>query len=585
MAEFQNKLLDALLQRGLLKVEQVERVAARSDKENKAPEEIILAERLVFPEALAQVQAEILGIPYVDLTKATIDEKAMQDISRKAAITYRFVAFDIKGNDLFVAMENPDDFQAQEAIKFIAKRKGMVPQIYLASAEGIEKALGGSSAVEAEIGGALTDFTQELEDAGRQVSGKEDKDIERVMEEAPVTKVVAVMIRHAIEGHASDIHIEPNERELRVRYRIDGDLHTTLVLPLKVHAAIISRVKILSSLKIDESRLPQDGRFSATVDSRAYDFRVSTMPTTFGEKAALRILDKSSGAPSFEELGLRGESKARFEEGLHSPHGIILISGPTGAGKSTTLFTSLTQLNSPDTNIVTLEDPVEYEVEGVNQTQIHPEIGLSFASGLRSMLRQDPDIIMVGEIRDKETAELAVHASLTGHLVLSTIHTNDAVGTVPRLVDMGIDPFLLAASLRVLAAQRLVGRLCQDCKQEVELSPNMREKIVQDIASIPDQHKETENQKSPKVLYESPGCPVCQERGSIGRLAIFEAIPVSRAFREVMNNDAGYDTLQDIAMREGLITMRQDGILKALNGEVLYEDVMRVTSQDVVSNT
>ncbi|MEX0650375.1 MAG: GspE/PulE family protein [Candidatus Andersenbacteria bacterium] len=583
MDEPNNQLLAALQERGLLKDDQVKHVLARAEKERKTPEEIILMERLVFPEALAQVQANLLAIPYIDLTQTQLNEAAMKDISRKAAITYRFIAFDIKDSKLLIAMENPDDFQAQEAIKFIVKRRGLTPEVYLASPEGIEKALGGSSAVEAEIGGALTDFTQELEEAGRQVEGKEDKDIERVMEEAPVTKVVAVMIRHAIEGHASDIHVEPTEKELRVRYRIDGSLHTTLVLPLKVHAAVISRIKILSNLKIDESRLPQDGRFSATVDSRGYDFRVSTMPTTFGEKAALRILDKSSGAPSFEQLGLRGESKARFEQGLQSPHGIILISGPTGAGKSTTLFTALTQLNDPDTNIVTLEDPVEYEIEGVNQTQTHPEIGLTFASGLRSMLRQDPDIIMVGEIRDRETAELAVHASLTGHLVLSTIHTNDAVGTVPRLVDMGIDPFLLAASLRLLAAQRLVGRLCQDCKQEMPLTPAIKEKIVQELASVPEEYRQTDNQKNPNVVYESPGCPACQERGSIGRLAIFEAIPVSRALREVMNKDAAYDTLQDIAMGEGMVTMRQDGLLKVLNGEVLYEDVMRVTSQDIVN--
>lgn len=584
MAESQSQLLDTLQQRGLLKAEQVQHVLARAEQEKKTPEDVIRAEKLVFPEALAQVRAEMIGVPYIDLTQVTSNSEAMTDISRKAAVTYRFVAFDMKDNKLLVAMESPDDFQAQEAIKFIAKRRGLVPEIYMASSEGIELALGGSSAVEAEIGGALKDFAQELEEAGKQVTGKKDEDIERVMEEAPVTKVVAVMIRHAIEGHASDIHIEPTEKEFRVRYRIDGDLHTSLILPLKVHPAVISRVKILSNLKIDESRLPQDGRFSATVDGRAYDFRVSMMPTTFGEKAALRILDKSTGAPSFDQLGLRGESQARFKEALQAPHGIVLISGPTGAGKSTTLFTSLTMLNKPGINIVTLEDPVEYEVVGVNQTQIHPEIGLSFASGLRSLLRQDPDIIMVGEIRDKETAELAVHASLTGHLVLSTIHTNDAAGTVPRLIDMGVDPFLLAASLRLLGAQRLVGKLCQDCKKEVPLTPNVQEKIVAELATVPDQLKETDNQKNPKVLYESEGCPTCQERGSIGRIGIFEAIPVSRGFREAMNTGGGYDTLQDVAAKEGLVSMRQDGLLKALNGEVLYEDVMRVTSLDVSPN-
>lgn len=574
-----NRWLELLIERGLLTKDQLAHVRSRAQQESKPVESIIREERLVFPEALAQIQADILGVPYVDLTKRPVDSEAMRDISRKAAMTYRFLAFGMEGNKLLVAMESPEDFQAQEAVKFIAKRQGLVPEVYLASREGIEKVLGGSVAVEAEIGGALKEFSQELEAAKQQVVGKDDKSVSRIVEEAPVTKVVAVMIRHAIEGQASDIHVEPTESELRVRYRIDGTLHTSLLLPLKVQAAVISRIKILSNLKIDESRLPQDGRFSATVDSRGYDFRVATMPTTFGEKAALRILDKSTGAPSFDELGMRGEMQKIFVENLKAPHGIILLSGPTGAGKSTTLFTSLSMLNSPDSNIVTLEDPVEYEIEGVNQTQVHPDIGLSFASGLRSMLRQDPDIIMVGEIRDHDTAALAVHASLTGHLVLSTIHTNDAVGTVPRLVDMGIDAFLLAASLRLMAAQRLVGKLCQHCKKEVPLTAAMKEKIDSILEGVPEEYKTSENQRGPRVLYESEGCPQCQERGLIGRLAIFEVVPVTRRIRTIMNESPEYDTLHDAARAEHAISMRQDGVLKALSGEVRLADVLRVTSE------
>lgn len=315
------------------------------------------------------------------------------------------------------------------------------------------------------------------------------------------------------------------------------------------------------------------------VDKHAYDFRVSTMPTAHGEKAALRILDKSQGAPTFDALGLWGSQQKLFTEHLKAPHGIILISGPTGSGKSTTLFTALTMLNAPDVNISTLEDPIEYEVPGVNQTQINPDIGLSFASGLRNLLRQDPDILMVGEIRDKDTAALAVHSSLTGHLVLSTIHTNDAVGTVPRLIDMGIDPFLLTASLRLLAAQRLVGKLCQECKREVKLPAQLKEKITAILVDVPDDYKTEANQRQPEVLYESPGCPVCQEEGIVGRLAIFELVPVSRSLREAIGNAAEYDTLQDISHREGNLTMRQEGLLKALTGIVSFEDVMRVTEE------
>lgn len=539
---------------------------------------VIRAENLVYPEVLAQVIAEVIGVPYIDLQKTKVNDDALAEVSRKAITTYRFVPFNIREKSLLVAMESPDDFQAQEAVKFIARRKGLKPEIYLASAEGIDRALGGGAAARVEIGGALSEFSKEIEAVG-EGGAKESKEIEKITEEAPVTKVVAVIIRHAIEGSASDIHIEPEEKNLRIRYRIDGKLHTTLTLPLKVHAAVISRIKILSSLKIDEQRLPQDGRFSVTVDGRAFDFRVSMMPTTFGEKAALRILDKSSQAPSFATLGLGGPMEKIFQQYLQSPHGIILISGPTGAGKSTSLFAALSSLNAPDVNIVTLEDPVEYEIEGINQTQIHPAIGLTFASGLRSLLRQDPDIIMVGEIRDKDTAELAVHASLTGHLVLSTIHTNDAIGAIPRLVDMGIDAFLLASSLRLVAAQRLVSRLCEHCRKEVMLSESLKEQITQELKGLPDEYFTEENQRAPRVLFESGGCPQCQETGVSGRMAIFEVVPISRKLRTAMNEKPDYDTLQSVARDEGAATMRQDGLLKALAGQVLYEDVMRATAE------
>jgi type IV pilus assembly protein PilB len=576
MNDSDNQLINALLERGLLKPQQAQELEGRAQAQGMPLASLLLKEKTVSPEAITQIQAEMAGIPYVDLSKTPISDGAMEGTSRKAAATYRFMPFAVQDNKLLVAMENPTDFQALEAIQFIAKRRGLTAEIYQASGAALEKALGGSSAVVVEIGGALQDFSKELEEAAT-IEGGTTRDIEHIMEEAPVTKVVAVMIRHAIEGHASDIHVEPTENSVRVRYRVDGKLHTSLVLPLKVHAAIISRIKILSNLKIDESRLPQDGRFSATVDKRAFDFRVATMPTTFGEKAAMRILDKSTGAPSFDELGMRSEEQMVLKENLYSPHGIILMSGPTGAGKSTTLFTCLSLLNAIDVNIVTLEDPVEYEVEGVNQTQVHPEIGLSFASGLRSILRQDPDIIMVGEIRDKETAELSVHASLTGHLVLSTIHTNDAVGVVPRLIDMGIDPFLLAASLRLLAAQRLVGRLCQQCKREIPLSNKVRDEVVKALATVPEKYKTEPNQRNPKVLYEAVGCPACQETGVTGRLGIFEIIPINRELRAAINNSATYDTL--VTASQGRLTMQQDGLLKALAGLVPYEDVLRVTSE------
>ena len=571
-------MLLLLKEKGLLREDQATHVESRSKLDKISVADVIRSERLIPDDGFAKFLAEYLSVPFIDLRTSNKDSNAMSGISRKTAKTYRFVAFDIKGKSLHVAMESPDDFQALEAVRFIAKRKGLTAEIYVASSDEIDEILGGAGVVEEEIGGALQEFSQELSAAV--ADGKKgNKDIEKIVGEAPVTKVVAVMIRHAIEGHSSDIHIEPMEKEVRIRYRVDGKLHTTLTLPPKVHSAVISRIKILSNLKIDESRLPQDGRFSATIDNRAYDFRVSTMPTRFGEKVAIRILDKASGAPSFEDLGFRAQVQQTFEQYLHAPFGIILISGPTGSGKSTTLFTSLTTLNSTERNIVTLEDPVEYEVEGINQTQVQPEIGFTFASGLRSILRQDPDIIMVGEIRDKETADLSVHAALTGHLVLSSIHTNSAIGAIPRLIDMGIDGFLLSASVRLLAAQRLIPKLCQKCKQEEPLTNAVREKIIADLHGIPETAKTLENQKNPKFLYKSPGCPECKEMGVSGRVAIIEIVPITRQMRVAMNEFSGFDALVSIAKKEGMVSMRCDGTLKALAGEVRYEDVIRVTSE------
>ena len=570
---------ETLVARGLLTPEQLTEIEAKAQTEGTSIETIITREKLVFPEAMTQVKAEVLAIPYVDINKVKRNPAAMRDISRQAAATYRFFVFDEKDGKLQIAMEDPSDFQALQAVRFLAKKRGLEPEIYLSSKEGMDRVLGMSAEIQAEIGGALKEFSQELEDA-QAISGKKNEEVERLIEEAPISRVVAVMMRHAIEGSASDIHVEPTAKDLRIRYRIDGKLHTSLILPLKMHAAVISRIKILANLKIDESRLPQDGRFTTTTEGRVFDFRVSVMPTAFGEKAALRILDKSGGAPSFDELGLWGKQQEMFRQHLDLPNGIILISGPTGSGKSTTLFTALSLLNTPEVNIVTLEDPVEYEIEGVNQTQVHPSIGLTFASGLRSMLRQDPDVIMVGEIRDRDTAELAIHASLTGHLVLSTIHTNDAIGAIPRLVDMGIDSFLLTASLRLVAAQRLVSRLCQNCKQEIEIPAKMKEAIVKELAAVPAQYKLEANQQNPKVVYTSPGCPACHEGSSVGRLAIFEVVPLTKGIRTVMSESPNYDTIKDAALQEKYLTMRQDGLLKALAGQVLFEDVMRVTSDE-----
>jgi type IV pilus assembly protein PilB len=573
-------LEEILAQWGFLTPEQRDALNELSVKTGRTVDDLILSERIVPEEQYARAKGVLLGLPYIDIRRAAIEPEAVREISAEAARTYQFIPFAREGNIIHVALAQPDDFQALEALKFLTKKSGLSAQVHIAAPSAVEevlaKVLGG---LRAEVATAIKDLGSEIEEAGP-LRKKDDRDVERILEEAPATKAIAVIIRYAIEGRASDIHIEPSDDNVRVRFRVDGVLHTSLVLPLKVHSALVSRIKILSTLKIDEQRLPQDGRFSTTAGGHEYDFRVSVMPTTMGEKVVLRILDKSQGAPPFETLGYSGKRKEDLVAALGRPHGLLLITGPTGSGKSTTLFTALDHLNEPGWNIVTLEDPVEYHVAGVNQTQVNPDVGLSFAAGLRSVLRQDPDIVMVGEIRDAETASLCVHAALTGHLVLSTLHTNDAVGAIPRLVDMGVEPFLLAAVIRLVGAQRLVQRVCKRCTASVPLAPTMQETIAKELKDVPADEKTEENQRRPTVHYRGSGCPECGGKGTTGRLAIAEVIPVDEKFRDAVVRRVPHDELGRLAQEARRITMRQDGILKALAGQISLEEVLEVTAED-----
>lgn len=571
---------EVLAEWGYLTPEQQEALREMVARTGRTAEDLLLSERMVPEDQFARAKGVALGVPYVELKKLEIPPDAIREISLDAARTYQFVPFSREDNVLHVAMAQPDNFQALEALKFLTKKSGVSTQVHIATASAIEealkKALGG---LRAEVATAIKEFGTEVEEVG-EITEKEDRDVEKLIEEAPVTKAVAVLIRYAIEGRASDIHIEPAADTLRIRYRVDGVLHTSLVLPLAVHGAVVSRIKILSNLRIDEQRVPQDGRFSTAAAGHEYDFRVSIMPTAFGEKVVLRILDKSAGALPFETLGYLGKRKDQLSEALARPFGLILITGPTGSGKSTTLFTCLDHVNDVGVNIVTLEDPVEYHVGGVNQTQINPDVGLTFASGLRSILRQDPDVIMVGEVRDLETAQLVVHAALTGHLVLSTLHTNDAVGALPRLMDMGVEPFLLSAILRLVGAQRLVKRVCQHCKAEQPIPSTVRALLEKELADIPAAEKREENQRSPKVLYRGKGCSECGDQGTTGRLAIVEVVPVDEKIREAVVRHATHDEVRKLAAAQGSLTMRQDGILKALAGQVPLEDVLEATAED-----
>lgn len=571
---------DVLMEWGFLTPEQNETLIDTSVKSGRSVEEIILKERVVPEEQFYRAKGKALGIPYVDLKDMEIQPESLMIIPTDVSKNYHFIAFAKDGETLHVAMSQPDDFQALEALKFLTKNTGLNTEIHISSATGIEEALSkATGGISGEVETAIREFNEELEDVKKD-AGSDDRDVEKIIGDAPVTKAVAVILRHGIEGKASDIHIEPNNENMRVRFRVDGLLYTSLILPLKVHSPLISRVKILSNLRIDEQRLPQDGRFSTSAGGHEYDVRVSILPTVYGEKIVMRILDKSKGAVPFEKLGYTGRRLDYFKEALARPHGLIFITGPTGSGKSTTLYTAIDGISDATLNVVTLEDPVEYRIAGVNQSQINADINFSFGTGLRSILRQDPDVIMVGEVRDRETGELAVHAALTGHLVLSTLHTNDALGAIPRLIDMGIEPFLLSAVLRMTGAQRLVRRLCDNCKKTIPIPAEFRDMINAEVEKISDREKTEENQKNPTVLYEAEGCKECGGKGTKGRFAIVEVIPVGESIRQMIAKRGTYDDLQKLVLSEGHITMRQDGFLKVLSGLVSLREVLEATAED-----
>ena len=385
-------------------------------------------------------------------------------------------------------------------------------------------------------------------------------------------------MRHAQEGRASDIHIEPTENNLKIRFRVDGVLYTSLILPRSIQSSVVSRIKILSSMKIDETRIPQDGRFHSVIDSKKIDFRVSTFPTYFGEKVVLRLLDPTVGILTFDQLGIQSHNRRLLEEAIDRPFGMILVTGPTGSGKTTTLYAVLRVLNEDAVNIVSLEDPVEYFVEGVSQSQVRPEINYTFASGLRSILRQDPDIIMVGEIRDRETADLATHAALTGHIVLSTLHTNDALGVIPRLMDMGVQGFLIPSSLNLAMSQRLIRRLCNECKKEIEPPPKIKEVIVKELEGLSEEGKtfladQKIDSKEIKI-WHSPGCKFCAQKGTKGRIAIHEALSMTPQLEKIIIEGVTEAKINEEAMRQGMITMKQDGVIKVLQGLVSFEELM-----------
>ncbi|MFA5777494.1 MAG: GspE/PulE family protein [Parcubacteria group bacterium] len=524
-------------------------------------------------------RAQQLGVPYVYKFPDDIDKDVVFIIPENLVLKHQMIAFDKEDDLIRVAMVDVHDIEALNVLRFLTGKEGFRIEIYLTNPEKIKDMLRLYSNPEKIAAEAAMSLKEEEKEIKKSKKSKEEK-IQEIIQDAPVTKLVEVIVNHAVEGRASDIHIEPIDDKYRVRFRIDGVLHPSLFISKDVGRAVVSRIKILSNLKIDEQRKPQDGRFQIKDGKKITDFRVSTFPVVEGEKVVMRVLDRTNQVFDLESLGLIGRNHEIFDKRIRDPFGIVLITGPTGSGKSTTLYGFLKILNQEERNIVTLEDPVEYYIGGVNQSQIKPEIGYTFANGLRSILRQDPNVIMVGEIRDNETAELAIHAALTGHLVFSTLHTNDAVGSIPRLIDMGIEPFLLASSLKVVAAQRLVRKICENCKEEIDVPEKIYKKIEQELSIIPKEElKKYGVDLSEKLkFYSGKGCGECGNLGLKGRIAIYEVIEISSSMQELISGKSGNEVAVKMqAEKEGMITMRQDGLLKVLKGVTVYSEIDRVT--------
>jgi len=543
--------------------------------------ELLLEKKLINDEQLRKLYAYILGIPFFDLKKEIVSHDILQIVPEPIAKKYKVVAFGKDGHTLKVAMLNPEDIQT---IDFIRKKTGLKIITCLTTEESIESVLRQySKSLKAEFGDIISKNSEEI-------SGNDSKeDLEKIAQGLPIIRIVDTLIKHAILQSASDIHIEPDEKELRVRYRIDGILHEAMVLPRQVADGIIARIKVLSSLKLDEHRVPQDGRFKIEKEGKKMSFRVSILPIFDGEKIVMRLLDESSKGMTLEAMGLVGRDLEIIHREIKRPNGMILVTGPTGSGKTTTLYTIMDILNIPGVNISTVEDPVEYRMPRINQTQIYPKVGLTFANGLRALLRQDPDIIMVGEIRDNETMGMAINAAMTGHLVLSTLHTNSAAGTLPRLLDMGAEPFLVASTANVIIAQRLVRKLCPDCKKEYKMGEkelkNFYENYDMDaILKIVLKNKDLEKSLKSKSkwedikLFKPQGCDQCHG-GYRGRLGIFEVLEIDEDIKKMISQKATSDELEKKAREKGMNTMVEDGFIKAVQGITSFEEILRVTKE------
>ena len=582
-----------LVKKSKITEEQLKSIKDEQKQSNRPLQDLVVRNEIISDKDLTKIYAEYADMPFVEIDPKSVEKEVLDTLPEKVARQYNAVVYGVDGDVKLLAMEDPDDMQG---VDFLQKQIGSNYKLHVATKENILQVLENyRDGVAEELSDVIA--IQEEQETKDEVS-EED-----IAENSPIAKTVNLILEYAIRSNASDIHIEPREEHLQVRYRIDGVLREANKLPRNVQAALVSRIKILSNLKIDERRVPQDGRFKVTVAGKKYALRVSTLPIAEGEKVVMRILDESNKALTLEELGYWGWSLEKINNAIAQPYGMLLVTGPTGSGKSTSLYSALTLLNKPDVNISTVEDPVEYKIQGANQTQVNPVAGMTFIAGLRALLRQDPNIIMVGEIRDAETANLGVQAALTGHLVFSTLHTNNAATCLPRLLDMGIEPFLIASTVRAVVGQRLVRRLCKHCKQDYAPTKDEVQMIAKTfgISSATDMQRFHSLEKTAasqgigedigeklsstsstiaRLYKQNPdGCDECNHAGYKGRMGIYEVLDNSIEIQKLIVANATSNVIQDEAIKEGMMTMQTDGFIKALRGQTSVEEILRVTRE------
>lgn len=560
---------DVLIQQGRLTPAQIAELRIEAANTGKDLDTLIREKGLVTDDIFYEARAKMIGVPFVSIAAIPFTPEALNFVPKNVAERLMAIpfAYNKTENSLSVVMSDPLDL---EGVNFLNQKTGLTINAFQGIPSEIKTAI--QTQYSQGLAGDVKEALKENEEFSTvKTFGKSDIEKTENVKDAPIAKIISTILEYATKSRASDVHIEPQEDRVRVRYRIDGILYERLSLPKAVQSAVISRIKILSDLKIDEHRLPQDGRFNFKYDDQEVDVRVSVLPTVFGEKVVLRLLRKTGGIPTLQELGMRGPQLKTLETSITRPHGIIIVCGPTGSGKTTTLYAILTKLNTAKVNIATLEDPVEYQIEGINQVQINPDIGLTFASGLRAFLRQDPNIILVGEIRDQETTEQGIQAALTGHLVFSTLHTSSAAGAIPRLLEMGAETYLLASTLNATLGQRIARRICPYCKKEYIPAPEVVTEIQKSLGPLMPQN--------PAKLYKGEGCEQCGNTGYLGRVGVFEVMNVTEKIAALILQKADAGTIERQAISEGMITMMQDGFLKALEGQTTIDEVLRVAQE------